>query len=84
MLCYTLSVGVYVQFYMGCRCMCCVVHWVQVYVSCSTPSVGVCVELYTRCWCMCCFVQCVCVCVIQCDGIGRYGTIWALIVDIDG
>ena len=61
---------------------------------CCTLGVGVCVVLYTECRCMfgiihrvlvyLLFVQCVCVCVVQCDGIGRYGTIWALILDIDG
>jgi len=46
-----------------------------VYVWCCTPVVGVCVMLYARFRCMCFVVQCVCMCVIQCDGIGRHGTV---------
>ena len=35
-----------VVLYIGYRCICCVLHQVQVYVSCCTLSVGACVVMY--------------------------------------
>jgi len=48
----TLGVDVCVVLYTGCRCMCCVVHPMYVYVWCCTPSVGVCAFLYILCVCV--------------------------------
>lgn len=56
-----------------CRCICDVVHRMWVYVSCCTLGVGVCVALYTMC-----------VNVVQCDGIGKYGFVWDLVIVIEG
>lgn len=77
-------VRICIVLYTRCRCMCHVEHQVQVYLLHCTSGVGEFLVLYTKCRCMCCVVNYVCVCVVQYDGICKYGTLLALVFYIEG